>query len=56
MLAGPPEPSGRIGTYEAWADKMPPQGFCRNFFTNESGTLYSTREYRQATAADMPVQ
>lgn len=55
MTAGPRDPSGRIGTYQAWADKIPPQGICRNFFTDEGHTVYFTRETRRATAADSPI-
>lgn len=55
MSAGPRDQSGRIGSYEAWADKIPPQGMCRNFFTDESGPVRFTPELRPATAADSPL-
>lgn len=56
MTAGPRDPSGRIGSYQAWADKTPPQGMCRNFFTDEAGTVYFTQQARPASAADTPIQ
>jgi hypothetical protein len=56
MSAGPRDPSGRISSYQAWADKTPPQGMCRNLFTDQSGTVYFTREQRRASAADTPIQ
>lgn len=51
MTAGLRDASGSVTGYEAWAT-WSPHGFCRNFFTDQSGIIRFTHEDRRATAAD----
>ena len=55
-IAGPPDAQGRIATYALHARPIQhgSSGF-RNFFADQSGTIWQTQEDRRATATDHPV-
>ena len=56
LTSGPRQPSGRIVTYTVLAEPSFHFARCPSLFTDETGVIRFTRERRQATATDPPLQ